>query len=143
LCRYTKVIIGFCNYFYQFKFTDGDPRGRSLANFGWEKSAFSRKFKKAHTPKDFMAVWDRDVAPQLNANTGAYDDSEATPSSAELVDLAPKPKKAREDTEESMDKKIDAAYAGTKSVQHNIMYPHYHTTRTVGCRNLGCSVPST
>lgn len=104
------------HFYFQFKFTDGDPRGRSLADFGWEKSPFSRKFKNAHAPKEFMAIWDEHVATKLNVNTGAYDESKATaPVESTELDL-PKPKRAKEDTEENMDKKIDAAYSGIQNM---------------------------
>ena len=58
-----------------------------------------------------MTIWDKEVAPNLNDDTGAFDDSKPVePTELKL----PKPKRAKEDTEDIMDKKIDAAYSGNE-----------------------------
>lgn len=98
----------------QFKFSHGEPRARSLCNLSWEKSPFSRKFKDSHNTGDFLTVWEREVLPHLNTNTGAYVSEAATALTCEII-LPPKSKKMKEDTEtmnESMDKKIEASYSG-------------------------------
>ena len=43
----------------QFRFSNGDPRAKALANFSWEKSSFSKQFRDAKTASEFLKIRDR------------------------------------------------------------------------------------
>ena len=59
-------------YIIQFRFANGEPRSRNISDFSWEKSPFSKKFRRAKTVKEFAEIWDKEVAPYLNSETGAF-----------------------------------------------------------------------
>ena len=100
-------------FFLQFKFKHGEPRARSLKDLGWEKSPFSRKFKNAHAGSDFMAIWEKDVAPNLNAITGAFNKDPDAVAIADTDIALPKAKRPKEDKGTGkLDREIDAAYLG-------------------------------
>ena len=54
----------------QFKFANGEPRARAISDFQWEKSPFSKKFRKAATAQDFVNIWQKHVSPFLDTTTG-------------------------------------------------------------------------
>ena len=121
---------------FQFTFIGGEPRPKSLKDFSWEKSSFSRK---ANTAKEFTGIWDIHVAPCLDKKTGEYkkSSSQATTApheasaaahkntgphnmqkrSSEVLPLElPKPKKQKQDSKEEehkeQDKRIDGCFVG-------------------------------
>ena len=125
----------------QFTFIGGEPRPKSLKDFSWEKSPFSKKFRKANTAKEFTGIWDIHVAPCLDKKTGEYmipssqattapheasaahqNTGSATPHKmqkrkSEVLPLElPKPKKQKQDSEEEehkeQDKMIDDCFVG-------------------------------
>ena len=54
----------------QFRFSNGDPRAKALANFSWEKSSFSKQFRDAKTASEFLKIWDKLVVPYLKSIMG-------------------------------------------------------------------------
>lgn len=100
----------------QFRFSNGELRARSLKDFSWEKSSFSRKFKSAHSAEDFVAIWKKEVVPYHDEETGAYQGG--IDNFAELLqnpeETSPAPKRFKEDSEENekIDKIIEDSYIG-------------------------------
>ena len=52
-----------------------------MASFAWDKTQFSRKFKKAKNVQQFMSVWNRNVAPFVDPSTGRFHPSQKNASS--------------------------------------------------------------
>ena len=124
----------------QFTFIGGEPRPKSLKDFSWEKSPFSKKFRKANTAKEFTEIWDIHVAPCLDKKMGEYTKSSSQATSApheasaaahkntgsalnmqkcssEVLPLElPKPKKQKQESEEEehkeQEKRIDDCFVG-------------------------------
>jgi hypothetical protein len=94
----------------------GDPRGRSLPAFTWEKSPLSRKFRTARNTNDFMAIWDKEVLPYLDKSTGNFlapEEAFPTCGSAMSEEIpAPAPKRVKNDQDEMIDKAIEECYSG-------------------------------
>ena len=58
-----------------------------------------------------MAIWDEKIRTHLDADTGAYKESEVAVMETDLA--LPKAKRAKEDLEtDNMDKEIEASYSG-------------------------------
>ena len=63
----------YCHYFlWQFTFVHGQPRPKAICDFCWEKSPFSKKFRKASAAKEFLGIWESHIQPELNTTTGKY-----------------------------------------------------------------------
>ena len=43
-----------------------------MSNFSWEKSSFSKKFRKATSAQQFVGLWNKHVAPYLDPKSGKY-----------------------------------------------------------------------
>ena len=122
----------------QFRFSNGDPRAKALANFSWEKSSFSKQFRDAKTASEFLKIWDKLVVPYLKSN-GDYKPpttANATPTSTAagkrslepqslttivtaLDPVLPSPKRAKvdedHDSEASIDAEIEKCFVGKLS----------------------------
>lgn len=66
----------------QFSLVGGEPKPKYLKDFSWEKSPFSRKFRKASTAEEFTAIWKLHVDPFLDKNSGEYRPIRASQDSA-------------------------------------------------------------
>ena len=122
----------------QFRFSNGDPRAKALANFSWEKSSFSKQFRDAKTASEFLKIWDKLVVLYLKSN-GDYKPpttANATPTSTAagkrslepqsltttvtaLGPVLPSPKRAKvdedNDSEVSIDAEIEKCFVGKLS----------------------------
>ena len=58
----------------QLTFSNGKPKGFSVSAFDWSKSEFSRFFnlKCVKTESEFLAAWEKFIAPSLCTDTGVY-----------------------------------------------------------------------
>ena len=127
----------------QFRFSNGDPRAKVLANFSWEKS---KQFRDAKTGSELLKIWDKLVVPYLKSN-GEYkppttanatpaSTAAATPTSTAagkrslepqslstivtaLDPVLPSPKRAKvdedHDSEASIDAEIEKCFVGKLS----------------------------
>ena len=124
----------------QFRFSNGDPRAKVLANFSWEKSSSLQSSFVIATKiaSEFLKIWDKLVVPYLKSN-GDYKPpmtDNATPTSTAagkrslepqsltttvtaLGSVLPSPKRAKvdedNDSEASIDAEIEKCFVGKLS----------------------------
>ena len=105
----------------QFKLIEQEKAtALSLSNFTWERSEFSRKFKAVKTSADFLSIWDQEVKPYLDKDTGTFDPPPANSAVADPqshpddLSLVPPAKRRRyaEDTYGTDDDDIESCYKG-------------------------------
>ena len=73
----------------QFKLIEQEKAtALSLSNFTWERSEFSRKFKVVKTSSDFLSIWDQEVKPYLDKETGVFDPPPANSAVANPLSLS-------------------------------------------------------